>query len=330
MCGIVGMFIRRANEVRRATGPNRVADLFDRKALSEAFTKMFISSQSRGSDACGIMMMRDVGAYSVNATTQRYQMDVLKSPLAAEDLVRTREYAEFMSKFGDDTIWIVGHTRAATKGDAGEASNNHPHQAGVVIGVHNGSLRNHEALLKSEAELAKKLKSDCDSELLIALLNNSLEMNANDGSQLDRMKIALTSANRKVIDLGAVVSCDLRFPHTLWLYRDESRPLHSITYHFEGESKFPHEDLYAFASTPELLAENLAGLINMTPRELIAGKHVHTLSCYVPTSLSYQNGLTIIPSTYMSYSDELLQMQRERAKVNALQGANWPGNNALN
>lgn len=72
---------------------------------------------------------------------------------------------------------FILHTRFATQGDPDDNRNNHPHLAvsadDCIIGVHNGVLRNDRALWKALSPKGVTPASDCDSEVIFALLAHS-------------------------------------------------------------------------------------------------------------------------------------------------------------
>ena len=62
---------------------------------------------------------------------------------------------------------IIGHCRYATHGDPADNRNNHPHPAGGGWIVHNGVVRNHEALIDAHV---LQPSTECDSEVLGLLI----------------------------------------------------------------------------------------------------------------------------------------------------------------
>lgn len=67
----------------------------------------------------------------------------------------------------------IGHTRWATHGGVSD-NNSHPHKFGSVTLVHNGIIENYAAI-KNQLGIANKLKSQTDSEVVAALIDNYYE-----------------------------------------------------------------------------------------------------------------------------------------------------------
>ena len=81
-----------------------------------------------------------------------------------------------------DAVMLIGHTRYATQGDPAQNINNHPHHADGGWIVHNGQVKNYEALLEEHKML---VSSVCDSETIARLYED------NQGSRQVRLNAAV-------------------------------------------------------------------------------------------------------------------------------------------
>ena len=137
MCGIIGY-----------TGSEDV-----REVLLDALELL----EYRGYDSAGIAL-RDEESGKTEVRKCAGRVSDLRAICASEKVV---------SQCG------IGHTRWATHGGVNDC-NAHPHQVGKVTLVHNGIIENYRELI-ADYDLADKLKSETDSEVVAALLNRFYE-----------------------------------------------------------------------------------------------------------------------------------------------------------
>lgn len=104
---------------------------------------------------------------------------------------------------------FMGHDRHATIGNKSSVDNAHPFEYGTIIGQHNGTLKNHWQLCRSE-ELEHK-DFDVDSQVLIALINKD-------------------KGGLKVLQefegAAAVIWHDKEIPNRIYCFRNFERPLY--------------------------------------------------------------------------------------------------------
>ncbi|MFQ5653711.1 MAG: hypothetical protein ACE5GW_03150 [Planctomycetota bacterium] len=155
MCGIVGSAM-----ARRAELPPR--------SLRSAIGRLFLLSESRGSEASGI------------AVGSRERIRVHKGPLSPSRFLRTRAYRSFLeSALGGEIhpdggepagapLTIIGHSRLVTNGEGGESGDNQPIVRGGLALVHNGIIVNDAAIWSRHPDLERRSRTD--SELIAALV----------------------------------------------------------------------------------------------------------------------------------------------------------------
>ena len=149
MCGVFGFACP-----SRATA--RAGNLTRREwALAhQLMVELAIASEERGTDAAGYAVLTVDG-----------EMLWQRQPGPARHLFLGKGFAALRHK---DVVMAIGHTRFATTGAPAVNGNNHPHLAGDWALVHNGFIPLHE---RKAAALGIRLKSQCDSELLVQVLD---------------------------------------------------------------------------------------------------------------------------------------------------------------
>jgi len=135
-------------------------DALNKERMTALLSKMAICSQVRGKDATGVTVVS-----TANIRT-------IKRGIAANVFVKTKEYKDFLNSVNLSTTYsIFGHCRAAVKGSNKDANNNSPMVCGNVVGVHNGSIVNDDALFVSyKTAFDRTGKVDC--EIVFRLLNH--------------------------------------------------------------------------------------------------------------------------------------------------------------
>jgi asparagine synthetase B (glutamine-hydrolysing) len=142
MCGIFGVIAPRAAA---------------QKDVTRLVQTLFRLSESRGKEASGL------------AGLAGSSFRVLKSPVAASRLLRTRTFASYAREVLDaGSIAVVGHSRLVTNGTQSQHSNNQPVAADDIVGVHNGIVVNVEDLWRNHSDLERE--SEVDTEILFRLI----------------------------------------------------------------------------------------------------------------------------------------------------------------
>lgn len=155
MCGIVvGLAFGKKTKEEEAVRQNVM------KILT---TELLVETEARGKDAVGaVVLFNDGNFYGIK---------------------RGEQVSKFIHKFGHSKeyyggflkVWkeytapvraYLGHCRAATYGDKSNNVNNHPIKIGNLVGIHNGTLRNHEEIFK---HLKCKRDGEVDSEAIFRL-----------------------------------------------------------------------------------------------------------------------------------------------------------------
>ena len=157
MCGICGLI----NYGHNST-------FFQLNHIKTMMTSLLQESGIRGSDATGICI-----------APRTSKAILLKDNEAAREFVMRIDYNRILNTKVNEVNnfkFMLGHTRSEIIGTHKDNNNNHPIVANKVIGVHNGTLTNHNALFEKYRENDKiKRAGEVDSEIIFRLLDFYLQ-----------------------------------------------------------------------------------------------------------------------------------------------------------
>lgn len=225
MCGINGIVLSKEKSYIHS----------DLIKIEKLFTELMISSEIRGRGASGIICSEE----QYEGYTKQPVIHKLRAPLSASDFVKTKAFSNIIHKITDNTKFLIGHTRNSTASATSNNRNNHPHQYGDIMVVHNGHITNHEKLWK---EIGKKPKTDCDSEIICAVIDHVKE--ANPGADFIQ---ALEKALDKLEGFWAVAIVDINQPDRVFVAQDSN---YQVSLGYSEEL-----GLTCFASTYTILNE---------------------------------------------------------------------------
>lgn len=157
MCGIVGVAAlgkasKKQEEVRR-------------ESMIFLATELLQLTQPRGDDATGFSALFSDGNYIG-----------LKEGIPSIEFISKlggtrKEYngiLKVIRKADNPVKILLGHCRKVSIGSAIDNENNHPVSVGDIVGIHNGTLTNHEVIFE---KLKCKRNGDVDTEAIIRLLH---------------------------------------------------------------------------------------------------------------------------------------------------------------
>ena len=158
MCGILGLlaFEKLDPEMEAAR----------QEAMIFLGTEVLQQTQDRGKDATGIITLHKDGIY----TGQK--MGIPSAEFIARFGGKKDDFEGYLKswrKHPEPASIVLGHCRKSSVGNSWNNMNNHPIKVGEIVGVHNGTLTNHEAIFKN---LAGKRDGTVDSEAIMRLVHH--------------------------------------------------------------------------------------------------------------------------------------------------------------
>lgn len=132
-------------------------------------------------------------------------MQVFKNDEPATRFVIMPEFNAFLEEnLREDTLTVLGHTRAATKGHPSKNQNNHPMWDGKVALIHNGMVSNDDYLF---GDLKYERAAETDSDIFRAII-------AHNG-----FTTKATNLLNRVVGSAAIAAVSTEYPGKLLLAR---------------------------------------------------------------------------------------------------------------
>lgn len=178
--------------------------------VREMTKQLLVELQPRGLDAAGIAVIND---------PEHEQSVVFKKPLRPSRLTVRPRFQDALDLIGPQTNFVLLHARATTVGNTDGNYDNHPIIAPPVVGIHNGTLTNHDKLFK---EFDLQREGGVDSEVIFRLYGSLIEK----GIEPEKAMKAVASQLEGAFTGAAV---DLRHPHRMLMFKFQ-RPLHVLTF----------------------------------------------------------------------------------------------------
>lgn len=209
MCGIIGY-------IGRSKNPNLTYELTN---------QLLLKTESRGTDATGFW-----GAELGTDGKIIYDKEAIKSTEYVKG-----EYWKLFKEINADLF--LGHCRQSTiSGSEKTNRNNHPHTSEdrTVAMVHNGKISEYHALKEKYPH-----KTECDSEILLRMFEHSERLTKSEDELTKEFQNVPTRIAWRLKGIKEIFS-RINFDHamavalaerhqdggrTLWLFRDEKRPL---------------------------------------------------------------------------------------------------------
>ena len=166
MCGIIGLLAFKQPTITN----DKKAEKSRQEAMIILSTELLQNTQSRGKDATGIATLFEDNEY------MGLKMGVSATEFVSRFGDSETHYNMFIDKWRNRTVpaaMVIGHCRKPTTGGlAGpeDNANNHPIKIGDTLGVHNGTIDNHNEILKQLGGV--KPDGRVDSEAIFRLVNH--------------------------------------------------------------------------------------------------------------------------------------------------------------
>lgn len=159
MCGILGM-------LAFGNMPDKKSEKIRQETMIFMSSELLQLTQPRGKDATGISTLFS------NCDYMGLKMGIPPTDFISRFGGTEKDFDGYLNiwrKKSSPAKMVIGHCRKSSVGNAEDNVNNHPIKVGDVIGVHNGTLTNHDKIF----ELLKcKRDGKVDSEAIFRLLHH--------------------------------------------------------------------------------------------------------------------------------------------------------------
>ena len=217
MCGIVGM-LQFESEIDRSVRS---------KALRILFSEAMLKTEPRGDDATGLYQVQANSDWMLAKKGEKVTKWLLAES-GGDDPGVYRDFAETWDQHPFEMTAMVGHCRKATVGSRGlDNDDNHPFavqldEKDAILGIHNGTLHNHEVIFKKLQELSEShliRQGSVDSESIFHMMYHATEHGSKpvDSDVLQYM-------GKRIDGAYACIVVNSRFPKQVVTFRD-GRPM---------------------------------------------------------------------------------------------------------
>ncbi len=136
--------------------------LNNNSAEMEILRKLFLLSETRGKEACGM------------AIDNTKEMIYVKLPITASEFIKKKQFKEILqSQLQKGFNTVIGHSRLVTNGYEHDNNNNQPIVKNGIVAIHNGIIANQNEIWNSLGNTSKI--SQLDTELIPTLIGNDLK-----------------------------------------------------------------------------------------------------------------------------------------------------------
>lgn len=201
MCGIIGQFAFGEQDTK--------LEKVRQESMIFLGSELLQLTQDKGRDATGVSLLFDDGNY------HGLKMCIPSTEFVSNFGQNEKEYGGFIKVWRESKKVgrvFIGHCRAITRGTALDNNNNHPIKVGNIVGIHNGTIQNDDAVFKN---LDCERLGDVDSEAIFRLLHHYTK----NGTEPFTMDIIKETVQR-LAGKFAVLSYSGNNPYQACAFRD--------------------------------------------------------------------------------------------------------------